>query len=501
MSEPRRLASNRILAASVATWAGACPRKISHSTGSTALDLCLPCYHYIIEMAPTRSSARASSSSSPSQAPRPQPSRKGKAAWRRNIDLADVDEHLESQRVAERLGTGPSSSSSAPFELDTKGDEALGNQLRQKRQKRPLKSLQVLQNDSAVPAFTGRRKESSSSSSSSASRKGTGKMSKLEKERLTRLAKRDVKGAFGVVVEQDDANGRRALSSIKGTVMRTPEEDAWQQAVDEAKAAVAAGKRPTLPSVSAPSTAQSYNPTAKSHEELLQRAYAAELKRFEEEQANREYKERWNAGAGGSDDAESKNRFAGMLIDEAERGGEEEEEGDEVDDEEAAESRAPQRKTRTQRIRAQRRIEAERAETAKRVAKAQRAIVSQLPSMAKRLRREEAARLAAREARTAAEEERLAAEGLAGKRVGKHLVPTSLAERDALRVHLDEELTESLRALKAEGADAGGAFRERWDRMVLRGLVEPRVPKGSSSNKGNRRKKREYETHSYKRFS
>lgn len=470
-------------------------------------------------MPPTRTSAAASSSSGKS-ASRPQPSRKGKAAWRRNIDLSEVDSHLESKRTAERLGlidsgaasSSSSSSSAAPFELDTKGDEALGNRLRQKRIKRPLKSLQVLENESAVPAFNGKRSSSSSSSSATSSRKGTGKMSKSEKERLTRLAKRDIKGAFGVVVEPEVQQGQRAMQSVKGTVMRTPEEDAWQRAVQSVEAeAAAAGatstssstKRSALPSLSKPTTAQSYNPTAKSHEELLQRAYEAEMKRYAEEQANREYKEKWNAGgaaaAEDSEGAEGAKRWAGMLIDDAEAAQEDEEE------EEASTSRTttaapPQRKTRTQRLKEQRRQEAERQLALKRAQKMQRGIVSQLPSMAKSLKKQEAQRLATREARKATEVERMAAEGLAGRRSGKHLVPQSMAQRDALRVALDEDLTESLRALKAEGADAGGAFRERWDRMVLRGLVEPRVPKGAGRDKGRRRKGREYETHAYKRF-
>ncbi|PWN25283.1 P60-like protein [Jaminaea rosea] len=474
-------------------------------------------------MPPTRTSAAASSSSSASSgksASRPQPSRKGKAAWRRNIDLSEVDSHLESKRTAERLGlidsgaasSSSSSSSAAPFELDTKGDEALGNRLRQKRTKRPLKSLQVLENESAVPAFNGKRSSSSSSSSATSSRKGTGKMSKSEKERLTRLAKRDIKGAFGVVVEPEVQQGQRAMQSVKGTVMRTPEEDAWQRAVQSVEGAAAGAtstssstKRSVLPSLSKPTTAQSYNPTAKSHEELLQRAYEAEMKRYAEEQANREYKEKWNAGgaaaAEDSEGAEGAKRWAGMLIDDAEAAQEDEDE----EEEEASTSRTntaapPQRKTRTQRLKDQRRQEAERQLALKRAQKMQRGIVSQLPSMAKSLKKQEAQRLATREARKATELDRMAAEGLAGRRSGKHLVPQSMAQRDALRVALDEDLTESLRALKAEGADAGGAFRERWDRMVLRGLVEPRVPKGAGRDKGRRRKGREYETHAYKRF-
>ena len=57
--------------------------------------------------------------------------------------------------------------------------------------------------------------------------------------------------------------------------------------------------------------------------------------------------------------------------------------------------------------------------------------------------------------------------GLAGRRLGKHIVPESAPE-----VQLGEDLSESLRGLKVEG----NLFRDRFLSMQHRALLEPRAP-------------------------
>lgn len=55
-----------------------------------------------------------------------QPSRKGKKAWRKNVDIKDVEEALEGRREEERLFGGALSEKpdSALFQIDTEVDDS-----------------------------------------------------------------------------------------------------------------------------------------------------------------------------------------------------------------------------------------------------------------------------------------------------------------------------------------------------------------------------------------
>ena len=57
--------------------------------------------------------------------------------------------------------------------------------------------------------------------------------------------------------------------------------------------------------------------------------------------------------------------------------------------------------------------------------------------------------------------------GLAGQRLGRHVVPAGDVD-----VQLTEDLSENLRSLKVEG----NLFKDRFLSMQHRALIEPRVP-------------------------
>jgi len=93
----------------------------------------------------------------------------------------------------------------------------------------------------------------------------------------------------------------------------------------------------------------------------------------------------------------------------------------------------------------------------------------------------------AAEERRAKEEARFAQGGLAGQRLGKHVVRGGEVD-----VQLGEDLSESLRGLQPEG----NLFKDRFLSMQHRALIEPRVPVLPKK----RKQAVEYEKHAWKRF-
>lgn len=161
-----------------------------------------------------------------------QPSRKSKAAWRKNIDLQSVEDNLEKKRVAERLGEelvhGDTEASSI-FVEDRKGDDSLPL-ARAGKQRKGLKSLEVLQNQIGLAGLTSRARKGvapvEKAGHPRSQDSGTGGltpeqrairagMSKKDIEKLRRAAGRDVKGAFGVIVEEDGPS-RRGVEALIG---------------------------------------------------------------------------------------------------------------------------------------------------------------------------------------------------------------------------------------------------------------------------------------------
>jgi len=90
--------------------------------------------------------------------------------------------------------------------------------------------------------------------------------------------------------------------------------------------------------------------------------------------------------------------------------------------------------------------------------------------------------------RQISDREKLRTQGMKGRRVGKHVVPEGNVD-----VQLGEDLSESLRGLKTEG----NLFRDRFQSLQQRALIEPRVRVLPTKRKF---KVKEYEKHAWKRF-
>lgn len=226
-------------------------------------------------------------------------------------------------------------------------------------------------------------------------------------------------------------------------------------------------------SVVHPGAGISYNPTYEDHQELLRTAHERETKRVEDMEKAEELRRRMEAGW--------TKRGEGIVEQMIVATGEEDEENEE--EEQFDPVKPPQRKTAQQRRKAARVLAEKRSRASLAQKRQQLASLSTLKS----LRRTVASAQSESQRAAAERAEKKLANGLIGMRIGKHVV-----KEGDVDYQLGEDLPESFRELKPEG----NLWRDRWGSMVSRGKVEPRVPVLASRKK----KTKEYEKHSYKRF-
>ncbi|KAF8607405.1 P60-like protein [Ceratobasidium sp. AG-I] len=422
-----------------------------------------------------------------------QSSRKGKKAWRKNVDLVQVEDTLEGLRDEERITGGPvhAKSDSELFSVDVRGDEQL------KRKLRPLRSTQILSERSAVPAVFSRPFLSSNSDSDAP--KPRTRMSASERARLSRLAHRSKDPLEGrskmAASEAVRLSGKYDVWAVDGSdeaalvrAMKTEEAKEYLLPIVRSHKARAPPRAPpTLPpltdvplpsAVQPPSEGASYNPTYESHQDLLRTAHEREAKRLADLEQAEEVRRRMEAAR----ENEAGAGVEGMLIDVDEEYEDDGEEGD-AEEEGLEPLRMPGRKTGQQRRKAARVLAEKRSKMNLAQKRQQLASLTTLKSLhrAAKNAQSEAERSAAQRA------EKRVARGLVGMRIGKHIV-----KEGDIDVQLGEDLAESLRELRPEG----NLWRERWGSLVVRGKVEPRVRVMA----GRKKKTKEYEKHSYKRF-
>ncbi|KAJ1026334.1 hypothetical protein NDA16_002421 [Ustilago loliicola] len=463
-------------------------------------------------MAPTRT--KASNLGQPAQPS--QSSRKGKKAWRKNIDLTTTEQFLEEQSDPLRQ-----TASDVLFVEDRSGQETL--LAKQARTKRPLKSLEILQNKIGHAALAPVKKQ----------KQAAGVDKKVE-QRLRKMVGRQqvgtqgdasaiadasadvVKKNLGSVYDVWGSSTPSTSSDLKGKSKAAVGEEDWIPPT-HSKPAVHVPKTlrrddynniaSKLPAVDLPHPGTSYNPDLESHEALIQEAYEIEKRLEENEQMDKAERENWQAKLATiiareaelrSQKDDDLKRYRGMNVDmpginsdsEAESDASAAEESDaEEGEEDGAQSSEPKRKTRQQRARAKRARQQQLEAAARKQARIEAASILQLPALKRRQARLAAARAQAAEARRLQKEQILAKQGLAGLKVGKHKVPAQ-----KLDVQVGDELSESLRTLKPEG----NLFRDRYNKLQARGVVEPRV---KQMPKRRTHKLKTYETHDYKKFS
>ncbi|KAH9846077.1 P60-like protein [Lenzites betulinus] len=420
-------------------------------------------------------------------AQRTQTSRKGKRAWRKNVDIEPVEAGLEGLRVEERT-TGAylqNKKDEELFQVDTQGDDQIRKTL-PKFSERVLTSTKILSERSAVPAVFSRPTASSKPEKRKA-------VSHDDKTRLLRMGKRLRKGPFGAYVDPDQVGEGSALLELSEAAKKAGEYDVWTEDAPE-KITVKAPQLDNprshivLAAVPSPHEGSSYNPPLTAHQQLLRTAHEKEEQKIREAAEVEAIRAKFNEARAVvfADLVANPIGVPGMTIDTPADGQvDEAEEADEAEPLPA--KKLPARKTKQQR-RAAERIRAEKRALAEKLARRRmHATVDSAKLLRKAIARNLATRERLRVQRQAALEEKLT-QGLAGQRIGRHIVPEGTID-----VQLGEELSESLRGLKPEG----NLFRDRFINMQHRALIEPHAPNPARKP---RHKTKEYEKHSYKRF-
>ncbi|CAI6276117.1 unnamed protein product [Periconia digitata] len=396
-----------------------------------------------------------------------QPSRKGKKAWRKNVDVTQIQSGLEEARdqiidggiIAEKT-------SDELFAVDTTGSTEI--QAKYSKRHKPLKVDEILNKRSAVPAVSSRKRLSD--------------FADEKKRKKTRVTNKDYDRLRAIAYGGDQVQKDVVETGV------TADYDPWavQETKKDPKFSFLEDKKPTrepstlkqepisliksgkaIPAVRKPEAGKSYNPNFNDWQAIIAResdkAVEAEKKRLQEAQEEAERMERALVESDSDSDAN-------------ESAWESEWEG--FSDGEDAESKKlktkrPERKTPAQRNKIKRRKEAEGLAKHNAQMKAKEQQLQRIKELAKSVEEKEEARadikrqlaLLPNDPTTADDDDDAGDEELRKRRLGKHFVPEA-----PLEVVLPDELQDSLRRLKPEG----NLLKDRMRSMMIRGKVEAR---------------------------
>ncbi|KAF4961654.1 hypothetical protein FGADI_17 [Fusarium gaditjirri] len=396
-----------------------------------------------------------------------QPSRKGKKAWRKNVDVTEVQKGLEElNKEIIAGGVIKEKSSEDLFTLDTKGDAGLPKKFN-KHIKKGLKADEIINARSPVPAVSMRKRpgEKTTNGILPVKRQRTDWVSHKELARLKRVADGE---------HQNTVQVQDATYDIWDMPVEPKAKDPENFLEEEVKPKVPksmkkeplslseSGKQ--VPAVLKPTGGYSYNPDFNEYtqrlEEESEKALEAERKRLEKEEQERIKQEAAARSAAEADAAEARANLSEWEEDSEWEGFQSGAEDDKPS------AKRPQRKTQAQRNRIKRRKEEERLAKHKAALKAHRRQAQRIQEIAEEIEeRDRNKALALQKDDETDPIDELRAEKLRRKQLGKYKLP----ERD-LELVLPDELESSLRRLKPEG----NMLRDRYRSMLLRGKVESR---------------------------
>ncbi|KAI1615116.1 ribosome biogenesis protein Nop53/GLTSCR2 [Exophiala viscosa] len=417
-----------------------------------------------------------------------QPSRKGKKAWRKNVDITQVQEGLENLRE-EIIQGGPvaEKASEELFALDTTGSTDIAKKYKLQK---PLKVDEILSRRSAVPGLGSRKRPHGAITDGvleiTNKRQKPDWVSKKEVQRL----RNNINTTSFLDNEKIDGDGTGFDIWGVDSVPKTQEEQASVlEYVPKAKAKVAPPTIRKAPiamtadgqpvrAVQPPKAGASYNPTFEDWDDLLneegEREVEAEKIRLRQAQIEAEKQARIQelAALPEPNPADEESAWEGFETDN--------------DDAQMLKRKRPERKTATQRNKIKRRKEAERqAKHEKRMGDKQKQVEQMISALIKRQEHETAlAMKGADDEETQEGNDRV----LRRRKMGNSVIP----ER-RLEVVLPDELQESLRRLKPEG----NLLNDRFRTLLVNGKLEARKPVLQP-----KKAKREYtEKWTYKDFS
>ncbi|KAG7439418.1 P60-like protein, partial [Guyanagaster necrorhizus] len=410
-----------------------------------------------------------------------QSSRRCKRAWRKNVNIEDVEEALDGMREKERVVGKPlqKTTDNGLFFVDLAGDDQVRKSI-PKSLASQTTAAKILAQRSAVPAVFSR-------ATSSGKRKAA--VTREEKEWMLRIVKRPRQGPFNSIVDPTEFGAGSAIIGLTEAMKNSGQFDPWAADAEE-KVEVPEGterlqKKPvkvclSVPAVVEPHLGTSYNPPADAHRELLLRAHEIEERRIAEAEKLTEVKNQMENARVGEDDGNS--GVPGMKVDIATTVEEEEEPS------ETFSKPALERKMKQQRRKAAKVLPVEKRALANKAAnKRILATIDRVKALSKEAKINSAKRDAERQQLRLLAETKLK-KGLSGQKLGKHKVAEG-----GINVQLGEDLSESLRVLKPEG----NLFRVRFLSLQHRGRIEPRA---FVLPKKQRTQTVEYEKHAWKKF-
>lgn len=312
-----------------------------------------------------------------------QPSRKGKKAWRKNVDVTEVQEGLRQLKDEEIKGyvfilsffylgllqdhllisySGLVSEkpSDELFILDTTGNEDVRRQISKKH--KPLKADEIIAQRSLIPALDGRKRVNSNVTDGVIEPK-TKKhkkdwVSNKELQRLKQVAQdgtptTKIHGSdiYDPWAEDAEATASAVVDDPRFDFLVKPKAKVAPETIKHAPVSLAAnGKR--IPSVRTPQGGHSYNPVFEEWDRLLEEqgaaAVEAEKKRLEEEKKDEEKRRMQEAAQGDDGEVKSDDESAWEGFE------------SEYEKPEWLNKKRPERKSKTQRNKINRRKEAER---------------------------------------------------------------------------------------------------------------------------------------------
>ncbi|KAL8745568.1 MAG: hypothetical protein Q9190_002306 [Brigantiaea leucoxantha] len=418
-----------------------------------------------------------------------QPSRKGKKAWRKHVDVSEIQEGLENVREEViKGGVIAEKPSDALFTLDTTGSESIKKSYL--RAHKPLKADQILALRSAVPSIDTHKRAGSSSGAAepSSKKRKTNGVSAKEYERLRKIAyggesfHKDV-ASTNITPNHDPwaLESRQNEEDQQFSYLERPKAIKVPSTLNRPPVSLIASNK-ALPAIPKPAPGKSYNPMFQDWDHLLTsegvKEVEAEKKRLEEQQAELQKQELIAAAQDEKDEwlTQDESAWEGFESD--------------YENADSLAKKRPERKTQAERNRIKRKKAAERQAKHDANTKEKEKQARQISNIAKQVEAEaetknNSSALVLKS--DDSESERSEDQTLRRRKFGNYRLPN----RD-LELVLPEELQDSLRLLKPEG----NLLKDRYRNMLLRGKMETRRPISQPKKK----RRTETEKWTYKDF-
>ncbi|KAL2263984.1 hypothetical protein VTK26DRAFT_3768 [Humicola hyalothermophila] len=395
-----------------------------------------------------------------------QPSRKGKKAWRKNVDISEVQQGLEElNNQIIKGGVIAEKDSSELFTLDTTGDSVLEQRF-PKHIKKGLKADEIIAQRSAVPAVSSRKRSGDKTTDGilPVKRQRANYVTHKELTRIKKVADGHHESTVAVVDAEYDVWGEpkeNPAAEEQFSFLPKPEQVKKPKTLDQKPISLAANGKP-VPAVAKPKGGYSYNPAFSEYQERLieesEKAIEAERKRLEALEAERIKLEAAARSAAEAEAAEARADLSEWEDDSAWEGFES------AAEEPVVKPKKQRRKTQAERNRIKRRKEEERKAKHEAAMKKKQAQAERIKQIALEVAEKER-NMALQKIEMSDDSEEGDDAALRRRQLGKFKLP----EKD-LELVLPDELQDSLRLLKPEG----NLLKDRYRNMLVRGKVEAR---------------------------